>query len=146
MWVIRPSLTSESNLILPFFSSSLDWRCCTVQMLKMHHSGLTDQALAAIAKGCQQLSYLSMQGPPFLHRNTTSHLQQAGQHHQPQQQQQQHHQQSAQHAPAAQDTVTDAGLQAIAQHCKQLKALSITRERPPPLWLLERMFVSVYLP
>ena len=44
------------------------------------------------------------------------------------QQQQQQQQQSAQHAPAATDSVTDAGLQALAQHCKQLKALSITRK------------------
>lgn len=73
----------------------------------MHDSGLTDLALAAVAKGCSKLAYLSMQGPQL--RVT-------------------HHGAALRQPVMAQGTVTDAGLKAIAAHCTQLRSLRITRE------------------
>ena len=70
----------------------------------MHDSGFTDVALAAVAKGCQQLAYLSMRGPPLSLARPGGGT--------PQQ-------------PSV-GTVTDAGLKAIALHCTMLKGLSVT--------------------
>lgn len=78
-----------------------------IQVLKMHDSNFTDLALAAVAKGCSQLAYLSMQGPrpgPF----------QPGP--------------GVQQPLMPQGHITDAGLRAVAAHCTQLKALHITRK------------------
>ena len=74
----------------------------------MHDSGLTDLALSAVVKGCQQLAYLSIQGPPLRRSRpgVTPHVPQAPAH----------------------GTITDAGLKAIAAHCSCLKGLCITRE------------------
>ncbi len=86
----------------------------------MHDSGLTDLALAAVVKGCQQLAYLSMQGPPVRPARCGATL-----------------------PPpmSAEGTITDAGLRAVATHCTMLKGLCITREL---LCLLSwRAFVAV---
>lgn len=73
----------------------------------MHDSNFTDLALAAVAKGCSQLAYLSMQGPRL--RATRPG--------------------AAQRQPlVAQGDVTDIGLKAIAAHCTQLTCLRITRK------------------
>lgn len=71
----------------------------------MHDSGLTDLALAAVVKGCQQLAYLSMQGPPLRPARPGS---------------------GPQPPLSAIGSVTDAGLKAVAAHCSMLKGLSIT--------------------
>ena len=71
----------------------------------MHDSGLTDSALAAIAKGCSKLAYLSMQGPQLRITRPGATLQQP---------------------LLVHNTITDAGLKAIAAHCTQLKGLCIT--------------------
>ena len=71
----------------------------------MHDSGLTDLALAAVVKGCHQLAYISMQGPPLRPARLGS---------------------SPQPPLSAAGTVTDAGLKAVAAHCSMLKGLSIT--------------------
>ncbi|KAL3147012.1 hypothetical protein ABBQ38_014978 [Trebouxia sp. C0009 RCD-2024] len=77
-----------------------------LQALEMHDSNFTDLALAAVAKGCSQLAYLSMQGPRL--RATRPG--------------------AAQRQPlVTQGDVTDAGLKAIAAHCTHLTSLHITR-------------------
>ena len=80
---------------------------CFAQALEMHDSNFTDIALAAVAKGCTQLAYLSMQGPRL--RPSWP----GAAHRQP---------------LVAQGDVTDAGLKAIAAHCTQLTSLHITRK------------------
>lgn len=77
-----------------------------LQVLQMHDSGLTDLALAAVVKGCHQLAYLSMQGPPLRPARLGS---------------------NPQPPLSAAGTVTDAGLKAVAAHCSMLRGLSITR-------------------
>ena len=77
------------------------------QALEMHDSNFTDIALAAVAKGCTQLAYLSMQGPRLRpSRPRAAHRQPL----------------------IAQGDVTDAGLKAIAAHCTELTTLHITRK------------------
>ena len=78
-----------------------------VQVLEMRDSGLTDLALAAVAKGCRQLAYLSMQGPPLRPRRPGGAIQQP---------------------LSAAGGITDAGLRAIAAYCTNLKGLAITSE------------------
>lgn len=78
-----------------------------VQVLEMHDSNFTDLALAAVAKGCSQLAYLSMQGPRPGPLQPGAGLQQP---------------------MMAQHHITDAGVRAIAAHCTQLKSLHITRK------------------
>lgn len=73
----------------------------------MHDSNSTDLALAAVVKGCSQLAYLSMQGPPPGPPRPGGALQQA---------------------LMAHGHITDAGLKAVAAHCTQLKSLHITRK------------------
>ena len=80
---------------------------CLVQVFQMHDSGLTDLALAAVVKGCHQLAYLSMQGPPLPPARPGS---------------------DPQPPLSAAGTITDAGLKTIAAHCSMLKGLSITSE------------------
>ena len=79
-----------------------------MQVLKVHDSGLTDLALAAVAKGCQQLAYLSMQGPPL-----RGPIRPGATHQQP---------------LFVEGSVTDNGLKAIAAHCTMLTSLLITSE------------------
>ena len=78
-----------------------------VQVLEMRDSGLTDLALAAVAKGCRQLAYLSMQGPPLRPRRPGGAIQQP---------------------LSAAGGITDAGLRTIAAYCTNLKGLAITSE------------------
>ena len=79
-----------------------------MQVLQVHDSGLTDLALAAVAKGCQQLAYLSMQGPPL-----RGPIRPGATHQQP---------------LYVEGDVTDNGLKAIAAHCTMLTSLLITSE------------------
>ena len=81
-----------------------------MQVLKVHDSGLTDLALAAVARGCQQLAYLSMQGPPL-----RGPIRPGATHQQP---------------LSLEGNITDSGLKAIAVHCTMLTSLLITSELP----------------
>ena len=109
IWMFKAKYWASFEFLSPTACAFIYQTLACMQVLHMHDSGLTDLALSALVKGCQQLAYLSIQGPPLRPICPAA---------------------TAQRPLACQRTVTDTGLKDIAEHCTQLKGLSITRKLP----------------